>query len=241
MAGDPKRPGTRFLAALPLFGIMVAIGCSRASPFRSIERSIQARLPRLIGPADRYQVTVSRSGAGLIAGRIPWIEIQGRNVRAIEGLTLDELEVRLEDVRFNRADRSVREIGQATFQARISAASATRFVRQRSPSLRDVEVCFVRDTVRVRASPRLLRIGVPMEVDGRPVLHSPTSINFDASRVTVLRLGLPEFAVVRLEARINPLIDLSAMPLPVHLSGARVEGDRAVVVGTATLNPAQLQ
>ena len=54
-------------------GLWLAVGlssgCSRASPFRAIERSVRAELPRLLGPADRYEVTVSRSDGGLIAGR----------------------------------------------------------------------------------------------------------------------------------------------------------------------------
>src|SRR5947209_7442539 len=141
-----------------LLAVALAPGCGRVSPFRAIERSVQAQLPRLIGPADRYEVKVSRSGGSLIAGQIPWIEIHGRNVRAIEGLNMDELEVRLEGVRFNRVDRSVREI------------AATHF-----------------------------------------------------------------------EERINPLINLTAMPFPVQLSAVRIDGDRAVIAGTATLKPAQLQ
>jgi hypothetical protein len=195
----------------------------------------------MIGPADRYEVTVSRSGGSLIAGQIPWIEIHGRNVRAIEGLNLDELQVRLEGVRFNRSDRRVTEIAQSRFTAGISAASATRFVRRRSPALGDVEVSFAPGVVRVRASPAVLGIGVPVELEGRPVLRGETAIAFDASRVAVLRLGLPEFAVRRLEERINPLVDLAALSFPLHLSEARIERDRAVVTGSAMLDPARLQ
>src|SRR5438445_286434 len=128
-----------YLPPILLLALPHTIGCSRADPFRAIERSIQAELPRMIGPADRYEVTVSRSGGRLIAGHIPWIEIRGRNVRAIEGLILDELQVRLEGVRFNRSDRRVTEIAQTQFSAGISDASATRFVLRRSPALRDVQ------------------------------------------------------------------------------------------------------
>ena len=82
---------------------------------------------------------------------------------------------------------------------------------------------------------------VPMDVEGRPMLRGPTAIDFAASRVAVLRLGLPEFAVRRMEARINPLIDLTTMPLPLHLTTVEIEGDRAVIAGTASLKPAQLR
>src|SRR5260370_24909032 len=141
------------------------------------------------GPADRYEVLVSRSGGSLIAGRIPWIEIRGRNVRAIPGLNLDELKVRLEEVRFNRSERSVREIGQSRFEAHISAASAVQFLHLRSPNLRDVRVSFEREAIQVHATPALLGLGIPMEIDGQPVLRGPTTIPFDASRAAVLPLA----------------------------------------------------
>jgi hypothetical protein len=226
---------------LPIVSLLVLAGCGRANPFRAVERSIEAELPRLIGPADRYQVAVSRSGSNLVAGRIPWIEIHGRNVRAIEGLTMDELEVRLEGVRFDRGDRTVEEIARSRFAARIGAASVTRFVRQRSPSLRDVRIRFARGNVQVNASPALLGMGVPVEVTGQPRLRGGKAIDFDASRIAVVRLGLPEFAVARIEERINPLVDLTGMPFPIQLTDVLLEGDRVVVAGNALLNPADLR
>lgn len=193
----------RLIAPGLLLALGLALGCGGTSPFRAVERSVREELPRLIGPADSYTVAVSRSSGSLIAGRIPWITIYGRNVRAIEGLNLDELQVRLEEVRFNRSSRTVQEIGRTQFEARVSAASIVRFLHARSPDLRDVRVTFVGQAVHVHAAPSLLGIGIPLEVEGRPVLRGATAIDFSASRVAVLRLGLPEFGVRRLEERVN--------------------------------------
>jgi hypothetical protein len=215
-------------------------GCGGSSPFRSVERSIRDNLPRLIGPADRYEVTVSRSSGGLLAGRIPWINIHGRNVRVVAGLNLDDLLVRLEDVRFSRASRKVQQIGGAQFEAQVSAASVANYLHHRSPNLRDVQVAFAGSSVRVSAARPLLGIGVPFDVEGQPILRSPTTIDFAASRVAVLHLGLPEFAVRRVQERISPLVDLTAMPLPLSLTAVRVEGGRVLISGTTHLDPARL-
>jgi hypothetical protein len=240
MARTQALPGrfARKYGLLCTASVCLCVGCSRASPFRAVEHSIQAELPRMIGPADRYQVSVSRSGGSLLAGRIPWVEIEGRNVRAIEGLNLDRLHVRLEEVRFRRSDHTVEEIGQTRFEAGLGADSVTRFVQRRSPGLRDVRVRFSSGLVRVHATPALLGIGFPLEIEGRPVLHGTTAINFDASRVALLRLGLPEFAVRRLEAQVNPLVDLATMPFPLQLTAVQIAGNQAVITGTATLIPA---
>lgn len=228
--GVPTRCGLLLLIASTLL-----LGCSRANPFRAVERSILAELPQVIGPAERYQVTVSRSSGNLVAGRIPWIDIHGRNVRAIEGLNLDELLVRLEGVRFDRSKRALEEVDQSRFEARLGAASLTRYLQQRSPMLRDVQLRFTEGHVRVRATPALLGLGVPVEVTGRPVIQGGTALHFDADRVAVLRVGLPAFVAERLEATVNPLVDLAAMPFPLQLSTVAIQGDRAILTGTATI------
>ena len=81
--------------------------------------------------------------------------------------------MRLEGVRFSRATRAVREIEQSRFEARVAAGSIVRSIHSRSPGLRDVGVGITRGEVRVHAAPTLLGLGVPIEVDGRPVLMIP--------------------------------------------------------------------
>jgi LmeA-like phospholipid-binding len=240
MMGTRTAAGCRqVLAAIAL--LLLCAGCSRVHPFQSMERSVRAELPGLIGPADRYTVAVSHSSSGLLAGRIPWIAIHGTNVRALPELTLDQLEVHLEGVHFDRGSRSVRQIEQSRFQARIGPGSLANFLHSRRPELRDVRVRISGGSIRVQAAPALLGMGLPLEVTGRPVLHGPTTLNFEASRVSVLRLGLPEFAVRQLQERINPLLDLSSLSLPVQLQSVRIDGESLLLTGTAALDPARLR
>lgn len=240
MTGPHAAAGRRqAIAALALLCLFA--GCSRVQPFRSIERSVRAELPGLIGPADQYTVSVSRSSSGLLSGRIPWIRIHGTNVRALPGLTLDQLEVRLEGVHFDRASRSVREIEQSRFQAWIGPGSIVNYLHSHRPDLPDVRVRIVGGNIQVHAAPALLGLGLPIEVTGRPVLHGATRLDFEATRVSVLSLGLPEFAVRQLQERINPLLDLSTLSLPVHLESAGIDGDSLLLTGTAALDPARLR
>jgi hypothetical protein len=205
-----------------------------------VERAVEQEMAQRIGPAERYRARVSRSGANLVAGRIPWIEIEGRNVRLEEGLTLAELHVRLDAVRFDRGSRTMTGMERGAFAAAFAPEALTAAIRQRGPQLRDVRVRLRNDQVVVDATPALLGIGVPVQVEGRPVLRDATRIDFDVSRLAVLRLGLPAFALRRLEEGINPIVDLAAMPLPVRAAEVRVAGDRLRVAGEVTMAPQAL-
>lgn len=217
--------------AAGLMALLALTGCARASPFRSVERAIARELPERIGPAEQYRVRVSRSGLNLAAGRIPWMEIEGKNVRPPGGLTINELHVRLEGVRFDPSKRVMTSLEEGEFTAAIGAETVTAAIRQRGPRLREVRVRFQAGHVVVDATPALVGIGVPVQVEGHPVLRDPGRIDFAVSRLAVLRIGLPEFAVRRLEAAINPIVDLEAMQLPVRAATVRVDSDRLRVSG----------
>jgi LmeA-like phospholipid-binding len=225
----------RCLVPSALCLLIVLGGCGKADPYSATERAIRKTLPEYIGPAAEYKVRISRSDTNLLGGKIGWVEIQGRGVRAAETLTVDELEVRLDQVRFNRGDRSIRSVGASAITARISAASATRYVTQRGPQYAGTRFEFLGDEAVVHATPALLGIRVPVKVSGRPLLHGEQQIDFDTSHLSVSILPLPSPVLSLLERRINPILDLTALHLPLHLTGVHIEPGFAVITGTALL------
>jgi hypothetical protein len=213
---------------------LLALGCGGTNPFRAVERAIERELPGRIGPAERYEARVSRSGANLVSGRIPWVEIRGVNLRTADGLQINDLRVRLEGVEFDRGSRSISAVAGSRFTAGIGAEAVTAFVRRRGPRLRDARVRFQGDGVVVNVAPAVLGIGVPVEIEGRPALRDAERIDFDASRVAVLRIGLPEIAIRRLEEAINPIVDFRGLKLPIRVTDVRVESGSVRVAGTTT-------
>jgi hypothetical protein len=213
-------------------------GCGGGTnPFRAVERAIEREMVTRVGPAQRYRARVSRSGANLVAGRIPWIEVEGKEVRLPGSLTLAELRVRLEGVRFDRGSRTMTGMETGEFSAAITPEAVTAVARRRGPRLRDVRVRLRGAEVVVDAAPALLGIGVPVQVEGRPVLRDAARIDFRVSRLALLRIGLPAFAVRRLEEAINPIVDLAAMRLPVRATQVGVVGDSLSVAGHLAPEP----
>lgn len=226
------------LLVLGVLLLTLTAGCgSDPSPFRSIERAVEQEMTARVGPAAAYRARVSRSGGNLVAGRIPWIEIEGKEVRLEGNLVLETLLVRLEGVRFDRGKREMTGMNAGVFTATVTPEAVTAAVRQRGPRLQDVRVRLRGAEIVVDASPALLGIGVPVQVEGRPVLRDEARIDFDVSRLAVLRIGLPGLAVRRLEEAINPIVDLSAMRLPVRATEVRVWESRLRVAGRIATEP----
>jgi hypothetical protein len=210
-------------------------GCSKTDPYAATERAIRRSLPEFIGPARSYGVRISRADTNLLGGKIGWIEITGHEVAATEDLTVDALHVRLDGVRFDRKERAIRSVDSSSVAARISERAATRYVAARGPDYAGTRFEFKQNEAVVHVTPALLGIRLPVKVSGRPVLRANQTIDFDTSHLAVSFLPLPSPLLALLERRINPILDLKALSLPLRLDGVRVEPGFAVVTGTTLL------
>jgi hypothetical protein len=130
--------------------------------------------------------------------------------------------------------RTITEVEQSRFIAILSPEALTEYVRRKGPHLRDVRLRLEEGNVVVDATPTFLGVGFPMSVEGQPRVRGATRLEFDAGRVAVLRLGLPEIAVRRLEATINPIVDVEELKLPVRISNVSVASDHVLVTGVTT-------
>ena len=92
-----------------------------------------------------------------------------------------------------------------------------------------------RNEAEVHAAPALLGIRVPVKVAGRPLLRPDGKIDFDTSHLSVSVLPLPSPVLTLLERRINPILDLASLKLPLELTDVRIEPGFAMVQATARL------
>ena len=208
--------------------------------FSLVEAILRSELPRRVGPARRWDVKLDRAGSDLLRGRLSKVDVHGFDVRTQDGLGIPELDMTLQDVRLGLASRSLESVGKSEFTAGLGAAAITAFVKHRGgPKLKDVRVKLERGEIMVGATPEVMGFGLPSEVSGKPVLKGADAINFEASRLTVFGVRLPALAVEALERKINPVVDLSGLKVPVRVTDLRVQGDRLLAEGAALFGPSR--
>ena len=66
---------------------------------------------------------------------------------------------------------------------------------------------------------------------GKPEVRGGDRVNFRASKVAVLGVRLPGFAVDELEKKINPVVDLSGLKVPLRITSLRIVGERLEAKG----------
>jgi hypothetical protein len=210
--------------AAAVLSILFTAGCGRTIE-RAAESRLNGMLPELLGPADRYATRV-RGGGSLLRGRAEGVHIDGFGVRVTEGLTLDTVALDLDDVEADRKTGRLTRVGSVAFAATLGERSLTRYVQSRQLGIPDLRVNLETSAVRVTARPEALGIAsVPVTVRGT---LTPTGdgnrLDFTPSAARVSIVPVPGAVLRYLSERLNPVVDLSSLRVPVRVADAEVRG-----------------
>jgi hypothetical protein len=201
--------------------------------------ALRREMTRLLGPADHYDVQVE----GLRAERGTASEILavGRNVRPQNAPAIADLRAQFTNVRYDRLRGQVDEVASARIDVALVTTSIERFLEQ-NRNLRSVRLSLeAPQRVTLRAVPEIQGINLPPGVDvavsGR-LMGEGAQVRFEVDRVSAIGIDVSALVARRISDEINPLIDLSRMPVVVNVGDIRVEGDRIAATATGRLpNP----
>lgn len=225
--------------SLPLRSTLLALallavtGCNLTG---RVEEEIASQLPRAIGPADDYAVTVE--GLRARSGEADRVAVVGTRVRPEGAPVLDRLDLELRGVRFDRGERRLERVDTAEATARILPSALAAFletrdgVRSATVTLRPPDEA----TIRIRPDIGDLRLpsGATVELTGR-LSSADGQVRFDVDEVRALGLDLGDTVARRLSGAINPVVDLAGTTPTLDVTGVRVEGGAVVVEATGDL------
>ncbi|HEX2540184.1 MAG TPA: LmeA family phospholipid-binding protein [Caldimonas sp.] len=216
------------LAAAVLAAFLVA--CA-GTVDRHVEGAIRESLPRLVGPADRYDVTVRGADAG--GSRIAEVRAIGVRVQRPRWPVLDRVDVNLGDVVVDRAERRVTSIGRAAIALHLREQDLTEFLG-RQPWLESGTLAFSgSDEITIAG-----RLGVPglpaaissprAELRGRLVPRG-AQLLLRVDAITFGDRAAPPLVRRVVEQTINPLFDAADHAVPSQLDSVAVVGGELVV------------
>lgn len=224
-----------FRAAFIAIAAVALAGCgSRES---QVERAVERELPRIIGPAESYEVGVQgirgAAGAGLVT-------VRGTRVRPAGSPTLDRISIRLVNVLYNPDCTGVQSIAGVEGRVGVVAADIAAFL-EGNRNLQNVEVTLQPPNVAVvRAQPEIPQLQLPagtvIEATGTLGGVGPL-VNYEVSQVSAAGLTLSDPAPGLLSDAINPVIDLSGMPLMLQFGELQVDGGMLIADVTGRYVP----
>ena len=215
----------------------LSLACLSCTPTGLGERQIEGQLPRYIGPAARYDVDIE--GLRVRTNEADRIVMVGERVRPEGSPVIDQLTLTLGGVQYDREAGRLTRVLAADATARVSAADLAEFVAQ-DPNIRSAAIAL--------SPPNRLTLQVSPAVDSFPI---PDGINLSVTgelmgsgsqvRVNVTEVRAAGFNVSRVAAQqlnqiLNPLLDLSDLPVAMTVKSVSVNDDSIVL--TVTGDPA---
>jgi hypothetical protein len=181
----------------------------------------------LAGPA-RVTVRVDAQPWSIVTGRLDAVTLEARRTMAGE-LTVDRLTLRLQEVRVDPArlwrgqGSPLLQVGRGEGEVVLTQEDLQLFLA----STRGVQRAALRldsGAVTVEGDVRVGAVDLRMRVEGRLVPASPTTVDLYVQTLTVSGVELPREIGSVLVSRLNPLISLDGLPLPLWIRSVAVEG-----------------
>jgi hypothetical protein len=226
----------------PCLLVFLLPGCARTVN-RAAERKIRDALPSYIGPARVWRAHVDNAPERTIRGRLSRVTIDGEGVELRQTILCDTLHIEMRDVVVDTGRQKLKEVGATTFAAVISEGSLNDYLRRFPPPpeerARIRRAQLRQGRIYVEATYYLLVKAWPYTLTVEPRLASPTRLDFDPDRMTVLglRVPLPASWLRWLARRLSEGFDFSTLPFPLRIARFTVEKGRLTVEGTADVMP----
>jgi hypothetical protein len=217
-----RRLYTRVSPGVVVCAVLLA-GCHATDD--RVEDRLERELTTLLGPADRYEVDVQ--GVESDASSADRVDVIGYRIRPRQGPVIDRLSIELRDIHYDRDAKRIERAETAHATVWLTAADLGDFIEAQD-GIRDATVTLgAPDSVFLRVRPELGGLPVPpganLEVVGT-IEGRGSYLEFDVSDVHAVGLNLGDWGSRRLTRLINPLIDLSDLPLRLDVTAVHVEG-----------------
>jgi hypothetical protein len=214
--------------ALALIAAVVVWGCAKTTSSVAA-RAIERALPKIVGPAQSYHVTIEGLRGTSYAETVT---ATGKRVHPKGSPVLDTVDIELKDVSYDPNRGELEKVGSATATITVLAGDIANYLNSTGK---------VRDASVTLDAPDRAEVQAQVEIPGLPVsanavvtatgnlTSGDNYINFDVAQVTAGGVVLPDAAVDVLSQAINPIVDLSSMPIAVRATGVHVENGDAVI------------
>lgn len=234
-----RTSGFTLLSRAGLLGAIFWVG-GCASMDARVEQIISAELPRVVGPAARYEVNVRGARVEGDTTDLKQVRAAGDRVARDNTPVLDRIEVTMADVVVDRKEKRLLALGAANSSVRVLPSDIAAFLDAK-PGFDNVSVSLqppYEMTVEAQFAiagfvlPRFART----KVRGR-LVASDGHLIMEVADLRIAGFPTGTIPAIVLEKLINPLVDLSTLPAPTRVTAVEVTRDAVLLtasVSTAT-------
>ncbi|MGH6611103.1 MAG: hypothetical protein ACRECQ_12690, partial [Burkholderiaceae bacterium] len=229
------RAGIPSLASI-FIGLLLC-GCAPVMDAR-IERMIAAELPRVVGPAARYDVDVEGAREDGDLAEVQRMHVMGSRVARENSPVIDRIEVTASEVVYDRKQKRVLSLAAGDANVRLLPSDIAAFLDAK-PGLDNVVVTLYPPyELTMETHFAIAGFALPgmtsAKVRGRLIV-SDGKLTMEVVDVRVAGFPVGTIPIIIFERLINPLVDLSAPPVAARVTSVQVMHDAVVLTASSAL------
>ncbi|MEP6609015.1 MAG: LmeA family phospholipid-binding protein [Burkholderiaceae bacterium] len=213
-------------------------GCAATMDAR-VGRAIASELPKVVGPAAHYDVDVEGARDNGEIAEIRRVHVIGTRVQREKSPVIDQIEVTMSDVVFNRKEKRLLSLGAADANVRLLPSDIAAFLDAR-PGLDNVIVTLyppyeIAIETQFAVAGFVLPRATNAKIRGRLVV-SDGVLKMEVVDLRVAGFPVGAIPTVIVERLINPLVDLSAPPAAARIASVQVTPDSVLLTASSALS-----
>ena len=204
-------------------GLATVAALSGCASEGRVEDRLEEALEQRLGPAEDYEVDVTGLDAG--DGTAERVYAEGVRVRPDRGPVIDRFQIEMTDVRYDRDLERLVGAESVRATAWVRANDLEQFFEQED-RIRSASVTLVQpDGMRLRFRPELglpIPLNVMAEVEGT-IEGRGSELHYVVREASAGGFDVDDDMAERLTRFINPIVDLSELPLDLEVTSVRIE------------------
>jgi hypothetical protein len=226
----------RFAVVTAILAVIIS-GCAGGFIKSKFESGIRNALPKYLGPAKSYTVQIEGSEGAMLNGSMRHLHIDGEDVQLDPKLTVSQLIIDLDQVRYNTHTRKLKSIKTTEFSAVMQEDALNHYVAESTHNQYNIHVKLLPDAIGVDFAWSILGKESVITVVGKPEIEDGTKVNFVADSASVASMAVPRVILDRILEKVNPIIDTSRLKLPMKLNNIKIDEGTLAISGNAEFNP----
>lgn len=196
------------------------------TPASLVEQGIERELPKYVGPAESYDVTIK--GLHLASSSAETVTAVGERVRPDGAPVIDRLALDLGGVVYDKQAERLTQVNNARLSAVIKTPDLADFL-EAYRNINEAEVLLLSPneatlSIRPQLGDYSVPPGITIDVTGA-LVGDGTQLRFEVSEVSAAGVDISAIASRRLSTAINPLADLKNLPINVDITSVVVAGE----------------
>ncbi len=164
------------------------------------------------------------------------MDIEGRNVKVPNGISVSLLIVKIRDIAFDTGKKTIKKAASTEYWATLNEAELTRYLTSKYPNVPGLKISLNNGTIGLAASPAVSVIKVGLQADAALEIRDERTLVLNLKSLKVAGIGTPDFAREYIDSKLGTIFDARDLGFDARIKDAVIDRGTLTLSGGSGLD-----